>query len=207
MRSDFLDRHSRLDSPLHNLPASAKLAVTLVLVVLTALLPRGAWMAYAALGGLILALALVSRIPATYLLRRLALAEPLVFGIALLSLLPPGGWSAFLGILSKSTLCLCFVILLAGTTPFNDLLEVLRRVRLPALFVTTLALLYRYLFVMIDEAARMRRARHSRSFVRDRRHQWRALATVAGQLFVRSSERAERVYAAMTARGWTEQQP
>jgi cobalt/nickel transport system permease protein len=68
--------------------------------------------------------------------------------------------------------------------------------------VTTLALLYRYLFVLVDEAERMHRARLARTFDRRRVSVWRMLGTVVGQLFVRSSERAERIYAAMCARGW-----
>jgi energy-coupling factor transporter transmembrane protein EcfT len=48
----------------------------------------------------------------------------------------------------------------------------------------------------------MRRARLSRTFTPGRRFQWQALSSVAGQLFVRASERAERIYNAMSARGW-----
>ena len=48
----------------------------------------------------------------------------------------------------------------------------------------------------------MRRARLSRTFSSGRRRHWQSLATVVGQLFVRASERAERIYDAMCARGW-----
>jgi cobalt/nickel transport system permease protein len=72
----------------------------------------------------------------------------------------------------------------------------------PGLLVTTLALMHRYLFVLANEMERMRRARLSRTFTRRRRVRWQTLATVVGQLFVRASERAERIYDAMCARGW-----
>jgi cobalt/nickel transport system permease protein len=62
--------------------------------------------------------------------------------------------------------------------------------------------MYRYLSVLVDEAERMQRARASRTFTRRRSHLWQSLGTVLGQLFVRSTERAERIYAAMCARGW-----
>ena len=61
------------------------------------------------------------------------LYQPLVIGLIF-----PG-----IGILVKSSLCLLTMVLLANTTPFAELLRVLRRVRIPALLVTTLALLYR----------------------------------------------------------------
>ena len=56
--------------------------------------------------------------------------------------------------------------------------------------------------VMVDEAVRMKRARESRTFSRKKRHVWRTAGTVVGQLFVRVSERSERIFAAMCARGW-----
>ena len=87
-------------------------------------------------------------------------------------------------------------------TPFAALLAVLRRLRCPAILVTTLALMYRYLFVLMDETERMNRARRSRTFTRQRWWEWKILADVIGQLFVRSTERAEQIYAAMCARGW-----
>ena len=70
------------------------------------------------------------------------------------------------------------------------------------LLITVLALMYRYVFVVIDEVERLQRARASRTFLPGRAVAWRGGAGVVGQLFVRSSERAERVYAAMCARGW-----
>ena len=175
MQPDFIDRYARLDSPEHALAAAPKLLA---------------------------ALAALSRVPAHFLARRLLIAAPFALGVAALALWQPDGLRIFLILLAKSTLCLATMILLTTTTPFTDLLAALRRARLPAVFVTTLALLYRYLFVLREEAARMRRARWSRSFAATRAHRWRALATVAGHLFIRSTERAERIYAAMSARGW-----
>jgi cobalt/nickel transport system permease protein len=63
--------------------------------------------------------------------------------------------------------------------------------------------MHRYLFVLRDESGRMGRARSARTFTRGRRFAWLAAASVVGQLFVRASARAERIYDAMCARGWT----
>jgi len=115
----------------------------------------------------------------------------------------PGGGKIFAVVMLKANLCLLTTLLLSNTTPFTELLlRVLQRLRVPWIFVTTLTLMHRYLFVLADEAERMRRARASRTFTRGRRWQWLALASVVGQLFVRASERAERIYNAMCARGW-----
>ena len=68
--------------------------------------------------------------------------------------------------------------------------------------LTTLALMYRYLPVLAEEARRMERARASRTFSRKRRIVWQNLGAVVGRLFVRTTDRAERIYLAMCARGW-----
>ena len=189
-------------SPVHRLPAMPKAALAVALVVTVVLLPRDAWTGYAACGAFLGLVAALSRLPARGLARRILLLEPFVLGVAALSLAQQGGGSVFLAMLTKSTLCLVTMVLLAGTTRFSDLLGVLWRLRVPALLVTSLALMYRYLSLLVDEAARMGRARRSRSFAGGRGPAWRGSASVAAQLFVRSSERAERVYAAMCARGW-----
>jgi cobalt/nickel transport system permease protein len=202
VRPDFLDRHSRLDSPVHRLPAGGKLAGALAVAVLTVSLPRDAWAAFAALGLVLALVAAASRIPPRFLAGRLLLLEPLALGVAGLAILQPGGGRIVLALLAKTTLCLATMLLLANTTPFDETLAVLRRLGVPALLVGTLALLYRYLFVLADEALRMRRARASRTFVERRWATWRGLGALIGQLFVRSTERAERIYLAMVARGW-----
>jgi cobalt/nickel transport system permease protein len=202
MRHDFLDRYSRLDSPIHRLRPAVKLVAALVVVVVTLLVPPSRPSLLGAVAVFALAVAMLSRIPGRFLVRRLILLEPFVLGVAFLALFQPGGWPRFLFLVAKCTLCLLAMVLLSNTTRFSDLLRVLKAVRLPALLVTTLSLMYRYVFVLADEAQRMQRARLSRTFTPQRAWVWRNLATVVSRLFVRSSERAERVYAAMCARGW-----
>jgi cobalt/nickel transport system permease protein len=203
MHHDFLDKYSRLDSPIHRLAPGWKLGATLgVLLLLVGLPVPRMWPAAAVVLLGLLLVALRSRVPPTYLLGRLLLLEPLVAGAALLGLLQPGGGLLALAIVVRSTLCLAATLLLANTTPFSDLLALLRTLRVPPSLVTVLALMYRYLFVLVDETERMQRARHSRTFTRKRTHLWKAYATLVAELFVRSTERAERIYAAMCARGW-----
>ena len=202
MKHDFLDRYSRRDSLIHRQSAGLKLTGALVVVLVTVIMPRTAWTFFGVTGLMLVGLAGLSRLPALFLLRRMLTLEPVVLGVAILSLLQPGGGVIFAGILAKGTLCLFTMILLANTTPFAALLAVLRRLRCPAILVTTLALMYRYLFVLVEETERMNRARRSRTFRRQRWWEWKTLAGVIGQLFVRSTERAERIYSAMCARGW-----
>ncbi len=202
MRHDFLDRYSRLSSPVHRLPAGGKLAGAISLVLIIVGIPNGEIWLSVVPAVLLLAVAVLSGIPAAFLVRRIIFFEPFVVGIAILNLFRPGGEATVVAIFVKSTLSLSAMILLANTTPFHALIRVFRAAGFPPLFVTVLALMYRYLFVLVDEGERMIRARSSRTFDPGRVRLWRSVSSVIVQLFLRSSERAERVFSAMTARGW-----
>ena len=97
-----------------------------------------------------------------------------------------------------------------ATTRFPDLIHALEHLRVPMILTTIIAFLYRYLFVLGDEVFRLMRARESRSEAvpgqrSGRGIAWRAqvAGNIAGQLFLRSYERSDRVYNAMLARGFT----
>jgi cobalt/nickel transport system permease protein len=202
MRHDFLDRYSRLQSPIHRLSATLKLFVSLLLVVVAVTVSFDHPWIFAAIGVILLCIAYISSIPLRFTLGRLLMLEPFALGIAVMALFQHNGFDVFLGILVKSTLCLLTMILASNTTPFSEVLATLRKLKTPSLLITVLALAYRYLFVLIDEGERLQRARRSRTFVVGRAKSWIALSSLIGQLFVRSSERAERIFAAMTSRGW-----
>jgi len=202
MHHDFIDRYSRTDSPVHRVSAPVKLCIALLIVFLSVLLPIKYPLYFIAAAVFLLTTAYLSKIPGLYILKRILLLEPIVLGVAVLTLLEPGGWAVFSTIVVKSTLCLTTMVLLSNTTPFAELLSLFRRAGLPSYMVTILALMYRYVYVLIDEAERMKRARASRTFKRAHNRIWNSLASLAAQLFVRSTERAERIYAAMRSRGW-----
>lgn len=194
--------HRGSDSAISRLPAALKLGVALSIIVGTVAVPAN-WTAWFVGVCLLLAVvAALSRIPLGFLLKRLALLSPLVLGVALVNALQPAARGSWRIVAARSFLCLATVILVANTTPFSKTLRVLKIARVPALLITTLALMHRYLFVLSEEAERMRRARASRTLSPQRRARWHSLASVVSQLFVRASERAERIYDAMCARGW-----
>ena len=198
-----LRSYEHLDSPVHRAPASIKLVGALLLVLAIALVPvaRAGWVlgVLAALAGL----ALAARVPLSAFIARVAIAEPFVLGVAVLSLFQGRGVAVFLAVVLKSTTCVAAVQLLAHTTPFQDVLAVLGRARFPSVLVHTLGLLHRYLFVLVEETQRMRRARAARTWQPARWGAWKALSTVIALSFVRSAARAERIYVAMRARGWS----
>ncbi|HXX64844.1 MAG TPA: energy-coupling factor transporter transmembrane component T [Bacteroidota bacterium] len=202
MRHEYIDRYARLDSPIHRLPAFVKFCIAIVLVFSTAIVPASFTLYFGAAGVFLFACAIASGIPLKFLLLRLLMLEPLVIGVAALALLQADGGRALLRIVLRSNICLATLVLLSNTTAFSDILHVLQKARVPSLFVTVLALMYRYVFLLIDQAERMTRARRSRTLAPNAISRWSLAATIVGQLFVRSTERAERIFDAMTARGW-----
>lgn len=201
MAADYFHHHPS-HGPLHRLPAGWKLGATLVIILTVVWLPRYQWRWLFAIAGFLAGVVLTSRLPWRFLLKRLLLLEPFVCGIAALMLFQPDGAAGFALALLRTNLCLLATLLLSNTTAFSEMLAVLRLLRIPWLFITTLTLMHRYLFVLADESERMRRARSCRTFTSGRRFEWQTLSSVLGVLFVRASERAERIFDAMCARGW-----
>jgi len=96
-----------------------------------------------------------------------------------------------------------FSVLLAMTTPWNELLAALRVLRVPRTFVFVLAVSYRYVFVLMRLIQSMVTARRSRTVGRlapseDRRF----VAAAVGTLFGHSQALSEQVHMAMLARGF-----
>jgi len=202
MRHSYLDRYSRLNSPVHRIRTSIKIVAVITILLVIAATPAAYPVVFAFVGVVLVSIAWLSKVPPGFLLRRMLVLELFVGGVAILSLLQPGGISVFTRVLVKSTLCLATALLFSTTTPYVDLLQTLKIWKVPSLLITMLALMYRYMFVLFDELGRMQRARTSRTFVQKRMMLWRSMATIVAQLFIRSTERAERIYAAMCARGW-----
>jgi cobalt/nickel transport system permease protein len=202
MRHEYIDRYARLDSPVHRLPPALKLAVALALVISTVIVPISAVMYFAACAFLLFSVIFLARLPVRFVALRLLTLEPLAAGVAILALMQHDGLFMLIRILVKSNLCLLTMVVLSNTTPFAGILGVLRSLRVPPLLITVLALMYRYVFLLIDQSERMTRARKSRTFAPRRGSRWKTAAGIVGQLFIRSTERAERIYAAMSARGW-----
>jgi cobalt/nickel transport system permease protein len=200
--ADELRASPRAEGPLHRVPAGPKFAVLLLLVGGTAVLPV-TWIGWHVVVAVLLAVAIVvGRVPVKKVLWRLACFAPFVAGAAVAALWHGGAGPGWRAVALRGGLCLSSVVVFGAVTPFAALPGVLKRAGVPTLLVTTLTLMHRYLFVLADEAQRMQRARASRTLVRQRRFAWARPAEVVGRLFVRASERAERIYLAMGARGW-----
>ncbi|MDO5116835.1 MAG: cobalt ECF transporter T component CbiQ [Synergistaceae bacterium] len=111
------------------------------------------------------------------------------------------GWAALFAILFRSLLCVSAVLILVAVTPFRELTGGLRRLHLPVLFISVFEMTYRYLGTLAGEALSMYRGYSLRAGVK-KGVEMRDMGSFAGQLLLRSFDRAERVYQAMKCRGY-----
>ncbi len=220
MEHSFLDRYSELDSFIHKLDPRTKLITTLAFILAVVATPPTRWQAFACYFILVSAMLLLSKLPPLYILKRSLIIIPFVVLIAIFNLFKPGeafvscdiwlwhlsityeGLLVFWNVLIKAWLSILSLILLSSTTKFHSLLKGLEQLRMPKVMVMILSFMYRYIFVLVDEVMRMRRARDSRNFGGKRTWQMRTIGNMAGTLFIRSYERGERIYGAMLARGY-----
>lgn len=112
-----------------------------------------------------------------------------------------GGWISLASIFVRGLLSISALALLAATTDIPALGQAARKLGVPQPFVAQLMGLYRYLFLLADEARRMQLAFRLRS-PDGARPSWRVFAGILGQLMLRSLDRAKRVHQAMCLRGF-----
>lgn len=223
-----LDPYIKKSSVFHLLDSRIKLLITIGFIVTTALLPVGSWAAFILLVAIVISVTMVTDIGVVYVIKRSLFVLPFVLAAVPLLFTVPGtvlfsmtinashinvtaqGVERFITILLRSWISVQAAIVLISTTKFPDLLAALRSLKIPKLFVNIMGLMWRYLFVLTDEALRLIRARLARSGYSEQvkrsggKLAWRAKVTgnMAGSLLIRSLDRSERVYFAMVARGY-----
>ena len=220
-----LERYEAGSSLIHKADARVKLPVTVAYIFAVTLTPVGHWAALVLMAAPLPVAILLGRLSPLLVLRRSALALPFILAAVPLMFtkegetlftLPPFGWDAsrqglvaVVTILTKSWLSVTAAVVLTATTSAVDLVRALRSLAVPRILVATVSFMYRYIFVIAEEALRLMRARDSRSANVEGRKSggtawWQAgiIGSMAGSLFLRSYERSERVYAAMQARGY-----
>lgn len=224
MHYDFTDQYHYRPSVVHELDPRVKVVLALSTILTISLCAEGAWTAFGLVFLSLLFAGWTSQLGPLYAVRRsyialpfmlAALAVPFTVPGEVLGKLPILGWRVsapglvrFFSVLMRSWLAVQVAILLTATTRFPDLLWAMGALRVPGALVSTVGFMYRYLFVLADEANRMLRARGARSVSTPEGQrpsvvwQGKVAGAMAGSLFLRALERSERIYNAMLARGY-----
>jgi cobalt/nickel transport system permease protein len=210
-----LDTLANQETWLHCLDPRAKIIVTFAYIAavvsfnkyeLTALLPLVFYP---------VVLISLGNLPPLYIGKKIALVSPVAIMIGIFNPLfdreivlsiygigVSGGWLSFISIMLRFVLTMGSVIILIAVTGFNVICMALERLMVPRIFVIQLLLVYRYLFVLTEEALRMIRARSMRSFNGGRGMGFRHYADLLGSLLLRTVDRAQRIYLSMLCRSF-----
>lgn len=226
MHFNLADAYLDTQSLLHRADARVKVATTFLLIILIGLTPAGAFGAYVGFFAIMMAGAVAARVDPLTVIRRSLVSLPFTAAAISLIFTVPGnslgtvpglGWQLsepgvvrFFSIVFKSMISVQAAVLMMLTTHFTDMLWALGALRVPKVLVGIFSFMYRYIFVLADEALRLTRARDARSAVIEggpdfgRSLAFRAQTTgrMIGNLFLRGYARSERVYQAMLARGY-----
>ncbi len=210
----YMDLLSYQDTPVHRLDSRIKLIVTLCFLLtvisfdryeISMLIPFIFYPIY------IIASA---NLPVAYLFKKVLYVSPFalmigifnpffddkiiitVFGIGI-----TGGWVSFFSIMLRFVLTVTTVLALIGCTGFNNICYAMNRLGAPKVFSIQLMFLYRYIFVLAEETARVVRARNLRSF-NGKGKGVKIYGAIAGSLLIRTINRAQRIHYAMICRGF-----
>ncbi len=204
MHHVHLDQWSRGSSPLHARDPRAKILALLVFLVVLATTAGDAVLTLAIDATLLVAAILIAGLPLFDLLGKAMVVLPFSLTFGLISWLA-GDRLRALALIEKSFLSTVAVLLVVGSTPLPALLSGMERLGAPRMLVLVAQFLYRYLFVISEQAQHMRLAAACRQgdprF--HRKGRFRAAAGALAVLFARSYYRAEGIHRAMLARAFT----
>ena len=182
---------------MHKLPLTLRLQLSLIIVIGAAFLKLNAWYWLGAYGIIALCWAIFLRVPVRKLTGLLGLELMFLSFIAL-----PLGWERATFLLLRSLVCLLTMNSFLLTLPPHSFGIALKGLPLPGAFKETLLLAGQYLEILLGEVTQMQRSAKLRGLNGATGWVRYANASMIGALYLRSLDRAERVYAAMIARGY-----
>jgi cobalt/nickel transport system permease protein len=210
----YLDTLASGDSPVHRLDPRVKLITTLAFIATVVSFDK---YSVSELIPFVIFPAVqisIAGLPAGYLLKKVLWVSPFAVMVGIFNPLIDqdillhigsigisGGWVSFSSILIRCLLTVTSALILIASTGFDTLCAALQKLGVPRPFVVQLMFLYRYIFVLMDEAARMVRAISLRSFNSGAMH-FRIFVPMMGHLLLRTLDRSQRIHLAMKCRGF-----
>lgn len=181
---------------------SLRLHLSLVIVVGTALLKYHAWYWLGIYGAIAIIWLAVLRPPIRHM--GSLLGTELIF-LSLVAL--PLGWERASFLLVRSLVCLVVMNSFLLTLPPHSFGIALKSLPVPNALKENLLLAGQYLEILLAEVQRMQRSAQLRGLHGASGWLRYASAAMIGSLYIRSLERAERVYGAMVIRGYNGKLP
>ena len=210
----LLDDLAKKNTPIHALHPLVKLLTTVIYLAVVMSFDRYEIINLLPFMFFPFFVTLLAELPLMPIVHRLLLVLPLIIGIGILNPIIDNhvitilgvnfsrGWLTFLSLSIKGILSVAAGIILIATTGMDRLAVAMRMLKIPKIFVLQLLLTYRYITVLMEEFLRMSQAYSLRAPEENgiSKNNW---GSFAGQLILRTFDRAERVYQAMLLRGFT----
>ena len=215
-----IDKYASLDSPMHRFDPRAKI-ISFVFLTFSIVLLNDLKLVF--IGFLVSILFLIaSKLPFHFVIRHLKGVSLFIIPFLVIMPFTVKGDEIFsfytvkvtyeglrYGILVvlKAFSAVMLIFPMIATMKFETTIKALDKLKVPNILVQMLMFTYRYIFVFVNEFQRLLIAMESRGFkLGTSPYTLRTIGNALGMLFVRSYERAERVYYAMRSRGYTGRQ-
>jgi cobalt/nickel transport system permease protein len=201
LQHSVLDRWSRQASAVHRFDPRAKLVGLAALLIAVATAKQQVPLFACELLVVLMAGFACARVPVGRALSRAAVVLPFAATfVAVMWLSGQGERGLVLAL--KSYISALAVLLVVATTPAPSLFGGLEALGAPRFLLDVMQFLYRYLFLLSEEALCMRRAAAARGMGASVTDRFQAAAGALAVLFIRSYVRAEGIHRAMLARGF-----
>ncbi|WP_341278848.1 cobalt ECF transporter T component CbiQ [Paenibacillus sp. FSL H8-0537] len=106
-------------------------------------------------------------------------------------------------IFTRILACLACMFFITLTTPFPELLQVLKRLKMPQIVLELMIIMYRFIFLLLDTAGAMLIAQRARGGQHGFRGKLQGTAAIAVRLFVKTMHRYKGLSNGLMARGFT----
>ena len=204
---------------MHRLDARVKFIAAVIFTAVVISLPRTSFAILFCYAVGPFAVLVLGKIPLKFVFKHILLVSPFVLILALscplydktpatIAFGPSAfqttlGWMRCFAICGKFVVTMLALIALVSTTRFSNLLAGLRKLGAPKLLIIQLGFLYRYIFVLIDTAQHILRARAGRALRNlGIKQEMKTASAMLGSLFIRSVDTAEQINIAMQGRGF-----
>ena len=207
------------DSPVHRLDSRTKLIGAIVFTVRVISQSKTAISVIFCYAVWPFAVLIVGRVPLKFVFKQILIISPFVAVLALTSLFydrtavdvsfgplrfdTSMGMIRCLSIIAKFVVTMAMLLGLMATTQFSVLINGMARLGVPKILVMQLGFLYRYIFLLIDRAEHMLRARAGRKLRNlGAKRELKTASCMVGSLCLSSLDMAGRINTAMQARGF-----
>ncbi|MFZ5642121.1 MAG: cobalt ECF transporter T component CbiQ [Bacillota bacterium] len=114
----------------------------------------------------------------------------------------PGDLDIALRLFLRSIGAISCLFFLSMTTPLVEIINMLRKLKLPSVIIDIMVLMYRFIFVLMETAVAIFNSQSSRLGYCSLKNSYKSMGSLAVNLLFMAYRRSEAIYTAMASRGY-----